>query len=114
MSLERVFRVLETFGLARQDAEIYVYLAKRGPKNERDLSGALKIAGQQLSLSLKSLQSKGIVLASTERVGLFSAVAFEEVFDSLVRANIERAVVIKETREELIASWKSSIRREDT
>ncbi len=114
MSLERVFKVLESFGLARQDAEIYVYLAKRGPKNERDLSDALKIARQQLSLSLKSLQTKGIVLSSKEQVGLFSAVAFEEVFDSLVRASIERADGIKKTREELIASWKSSIRREDS
>ncbi len=114
MSLERVLRVLESFGLARQDAEIYIYLAKKGPKNERDLSDALRIAGQQLSLSLKSLQTKGIVLASTERVGQFSAVAFEEAFDSLVTANIERAAVIKETKEELIASWKSSIKQKNT
>jgi sugar-specific transcriptional regulator TrmB len=114
MSLERVLRILENFGLARTDAEVYVYLAKRGPKNEKDLANALKLAQQQLYSSLKNLQNKGIITATVEKSALFSAVAFERVLELLVKANIEQAQSIKETKEDILASWRSMAKRDDT
>jgi sugar-specific transcriptional regulator TrmB len=114
MSLERVLRILENFGLARTDAEVYVYLAKKGPKSEKDLVNALKLAKQQLYSSLKNLQSKGIVTATVEKSALFSAVAFERVLELLVKANIEQAQSIKETKEDILASWRSMAKRDDT
>ncbi len=114
MSLERVLKLLETFGLGRTDAEVYVYLATKGPKREHDLAIALKIAEQQLSASLKSLQGKGIVTASVEQSAVFSALAFEKVVDFFVKANIEQAIAVKQTRKELLADWRSNIKREDT
>jgi sugar-specific transcriptional regulator TrmB len=109
-----VLKLLETFGLARTDAEVYIYLAKKGPKREQDLANALKMAEQQLCVSLKSLQSRGIVTATVEQSALFSAVAFEKILDFIVKANIEQAVAIKQTKEELLAGWRSNIKREDT
>jgi len=114
MSLERVLRILENFGLARTDAKVYVYLAKKGPKRETDLSSAFKLTEQQLCSSLKNLQSKGIVTATVEKSALFSAVAFERVLDLLVKVNIEQAQAIKETKEEILDSWRSMSEREDT
>lgn len=113
MSLERVLRILENFGLARTDAEVYVYLAKKGPKQEKDLSSACKISEPQLDLTLKNLQTKGIVTASVEQAALFSAVAFEKVLDLFVKTDIEQAYVISETKEEILASWRSMIKRND-
>jgi len=114
VSLERVLRILESLGLARPDAEIYVYLAKEGPKKEEDLESSLKMARVQLYSSLKDLQSKGIVTSSIEESALFSAVAFERVLDLLIKANIEQACAIRETKEEILASWRTSLKREDT
>jgi sugar-specific transcriptional regulator TrmB len=114
MSLERVLRILENFGLARTDAEVYVYLAKRGPKSEKDLANALKLAKQQLYSSLKNLQSKGIVTTTVEKSALFSAVAFERVLDLLVKVNIEQAQAMKETKNELLTNWRSMSERDDT
>ncbi len=114
MSLERVLKLLETFGLARTDAEVYVYLATKGPRREHDLAIALKIAEQQLNASLKSLQTKGIVTASVEQSAVFSALSFEKVVDFFVNANIQRAIAVKQTKKELLADWRSSITREDT
>jgi sugar-specific transcriptional regulator TrmB len=114
MSLERVLRILENFGLARTDAEVYVYLAKKGPKREKDLSNAFKLTEQQLYSSLKNLQSKGIVTATVEKSALFSAVAFERVLDLLVNANIEQAQAINETKDELLTRWRSVTKRDDT
>jgi sugar-specific transcriptional regulator TrmB len=109
-----VLRILENFGVARTDAEVYVYLAKRGPKSEKDLANALKLAQQQLYSSLKNLQSKGIVTATVEKSALFSAVAFERVLELLVKANIEQAQSIKETKEDILANWRSMAKRDDT
>ncbi len=107
MSLERVLKIFKRFGFSKTDAEVYIYLAKRGPKRENDLSDALKLTRQQLYRSLKNLQSKGIVIATRERSDLFSAVSFERVLDLLVKVNFEQARAIKETKEELLDSWRT-------
>lgn len=108
MSLERVLRTLEGFGLKRMDAEVYVYLAKKGPQKGKDLADALKIRKQQLYPILKNLQETGIVTSNLEHPTLFSAVAFEKVLDLLVKANLEQAQAIKETKEELLSSWREN------
>ena len=64
MSLERVLKTLEGFGLSRVDAKMYVYLAKMGPQNASELSEALKITKQQLYPRIKCLRDKGIIAAS--------------------------------------------------
>lgn len=107
LSLERITKLLENFGLTRTDAKVYVYLAKKGPKRVTDLSGSLKLTDQQLFLSLKNLQSKGIITVNIENVALFSAVAFERVLDLFVEVFVEQACVLTETREELLANWRS-------
>jgi sugar-specific transcriptional regulator TrmB len=114
LSLERVLKTLESFGLSRMDAEVYVYLAKKGPQKGLDIADALKIRKQQLNFILKNLQSKGVVTASPEHPALFSAVAFEKALDLLVEANMEQAKAIKETKEELLSSWRNMTRQDNT
>ena len=114
MSLERVLKTLEGLGLSRTDAEVYVYLAKKGPKNGRELADALQVTKQQLYPSLKNLRSKGVVTVSLERPALFSAVAFEKVVDLLIAIKVEQAKAIQETKKELLASWRSVNWREQT
>ena len=114
MSLERVLRTLEGFGLSRVDAEVYVYLAKQGPQRGGAIAEALKIRRQQLHSILKALQDKGVVTASSERPVLFSAVAFEKALDLLVEADIEQAKAIKDTKEELLSEWQSMVKCDNT
>jgi sugar-specific transcriptional regulator TrmB len=114
MSLERIIKTLQGFGLERIDAEVYVYLAKKGPQKGLDIADALKIRKHQLYSTLKNLQSKGVVTASPEHPALFSAVAFEKALDLLVEANLEQAKAIKEIREELLSSWRDMTKRDNT
>lgn len=113
MSLERVLKTLQGFGLSRMDAEVYVYLAKKGPQKGTDIADALKIRKQQLYPILKTLQAKGVVTVSPEHPALFSAVAFEKALDLLLEANMEQAKAIKETKEELLSSWRDMTKREN-
>lgn len=114
MSLERVLKTIEAFGLSRIDAEVYVYLGKKGPKKGRELANALQVTKQQLYPSLKNLKNKGIVTASHERPALFSAVAFEKVVELLIAIKVEQAKAIKETKKGLLASWRSISWQEQT
>ena len=114
MSLERVLKTLEGFGLSRTDAEVYVYLAKKGSKKGRELANALQITKQQLYPSLKNLKNKGIVTVSCERPALFSAVAFEKVMELLITVKMEQAKAFEETKKQLMDNWRSINWQEQT
>jgi sugar-specific transcriptional regulator TrmB len=109
-----VLKMLEGFGLKRLDAEVYVYLAKKGPQEGAAIAEALKLRKQQLRLILKALQEKGLVSASTEHQVLFSAIVFEKALDLLVEANLEQAKAIQETREKLLSKWRDMTKRDNT
>jgi sugar-specific transcriptional regulator TrmB len=114
LSLERIIKTLEEFGLKREDAEVYIYLAKKGPIRARDLASDLKLSKQKLHHSLRNLRNKGVITADAEQPSFFSAMIFENALDLLVRANIEQAKAIKETKEELLSSWRSMKWQENT
>jgi len=104
LSLERVIKALIGFGLTRVDAEVYVYLAKKGPQKAVDLAKALNINKQKIYASLKNLQTKGLV--SKDRT-IFSALPFEEALDLLIKMEKEQAQAMQESREELLTTWET-------
>jgi sugar-specific transcriptional regulator TrmB len=107
LSLERVLKTLEAFGLSHTDSEIYLYLAKKGPKKGREVANALQISKQKLYPSLKKLKNKGIINTSFDRPALFSVLAFEEVLELLITIRVDQAKAIRETKKELLKSWRS-------
>jgi sugar-specific transcriptional regulator TrmB len=115
LSLERIIKTLEGFGLKRLDAEVYIYLAKKGPLKGIDIADVLKIRKRrQLYSILKALQDKGVVTVSHEQPALFSAVTFEKALDLLVEANLEQAKAIEAAKEELLSSWRDMNKRDNT
>jgi len=103
MSLERVIKALIGLGLSRSDAEVYVYLAKKGPQEVMDLAKALNYVNKKINASLRNLQTKGLV--SKDRT-IFSALPFEEALDLLIKMENEQAQIMQESKEEVLASWK--------
>ncbi len=105
---------MEGFGFSKTDAEVYIYLAKKGPRREIDLSKALKLTKKKIDLILKNLQNKGLITATVEQTAFFSALSFEIVLDQLVKSNIQRASEITENKEDFLARWRSSIQKENS
>jgi sugar-specific transcriptional regulator TrmB len=89
------------------DSRVYLFLAKRGLQQARDIAKSLKMNKQQLYRSLTNLQSKGIVGATLEHPARFSAVPFEKVLDLYVRAKTEEAQTIQRSKEEILSVWRS-------
>jgi sugar-specific transcriptional regulator TrmB len=107
LSLDRVLRSLVNLGISESSAEVYIYLAKEGPKKARELVNALEISRQQLYNNLKKLREKQIVTTSEGKPLIFYAIAFEQVIDLLVTIKKEQTAAILETKKELLANWRS-------
>ena len=103
MSLERVIKALVSLGLTRSDAEVYVYLAKKGPQEVMDLAKALNYVNKKINASLTNLRTKGLV---SKEGTIFSAIPFEEALEMLIEREKEQAKSIEEIKKELIVSWK--------
>jgi sugar-specific transcriptional regulator TrmB len=110
LSLERVFKALVSVGLSETDARVYVYLALKGPKKARSIVDNLKMSRQQIHLSLKHLQDKGIVFADMDNQGVFSALLFEKALELLIETEKEKTEILKETKKTLLQDWKTSTR----
>jgi predicted transcriptional regulator len=104
MSLERVIKALIGLGLTRSDAEVYVYIAKKGPQEVMDLAKALNYVNKKINASLKNLQTKGLV--SKDRT-IFSALPFEEALDLLIKMEKEQAKAMRESKKELLTTWET-------
>jgi sugar-specific transcriptional regulator TrmB len=111
LSLELVIDTLVSLGLKRIDAEIYIFLAKKGPHRGKDIANALKITKQQLYPSLKNLQNKGIVKSTLKRPALFSAVPIEKVLSTFLKTRTEKNQRMIQNKEQLLSSWQSIVDR---
>lgn len=108
-----MLKILESFGLARSGAEVYIYLAKKGPKTGKEIASKTRLSEAEIWSTLKSLQKKGFVSASAEHPVLFFALSFEQVVDMMITLKDEEAQTIKETRKELLSSWRDITRKKN-
>ncbi len=86
-------------GLTQPEAEIYVFLAKNGPKKEGDIANQLNSVQQQLNHSLMRLQKKRFVNISVKEEKIFSAVPLRQILENLAKANLEEADRIAKEKE---------------
>ena len=106
MGEETIDRILKECGLRQSEVEVYVFLAKHGMLKSRDVARQLKKDSAQVLRVLKALQGRGIVEPTLETPQRFSAVPFEKVLDSFVKAKREEADLIERTKEDLLLYWR--------
>ena len=107
MTQEKVLKTLKSLGLTDFEAKVYIFLAKKGPTKAIDATKGLKTSKQRLYPILKNLQSKGIVNSTLERPAKFSAVQFEKVLDSFLKARMEKTRRIQQNKDKILSDWHS-------
>lgn len=107
LSQEKILKTLEKLGLQRPDAQIFIFLGKKGPQRARDIAKSLRMPRQTLYRAIRNLQSKGIITATITRPAKFSAVPFERVLDLFVKAKAEEAHHIEQDKNSLLSDWQS-------
>jgi sugar-specific transcriptional regulator TrmB len=110
LSLERIIKTLEGFGLKRIEAEVYIYLAKKGALKVEKLSAALRLNKRKLNLILDKLQNRGLVTRKSKHPEIYSAMAIEEVLELYIKLDLEEAQAINKTKKELLARWQSLLK----
>ena len=85
------------------DAEVYVFLAKKGQHNVIDISEKLGLKTKQLENILKNLLGKEIVTIKSNYPNEFAAIPFEETLILLIEIRKKQAEILNETRKEFIS-----------
>jgi sugar-specific transcriptional regulator TrmB len=107
LSQETVLKTLVSFGLTEIEAQIYIFLAKKGAQKGRDVRKALKITKQQIYPSLRNLQNKGIVSSTIEHPARFSALPFEKVLNMFIKAKVEETQRLQQSKDEILSKWQT-------
>ncbi len=95
------------FGLTQIDADIYIFLAKKGTQKGLEIRNALKLTKEQIYSSLKNMKSKGIISSTIEHPARFSALPFEKVLDLFIKAKVEETQRLQQTKDEILSNWES-------
>ena len=111
MSLKRVINALVGLGLSRLDAEVYVYLAKKGPHKEIDIAQKLRLRNKQLEIILKNLLEKKVIIVTNKYLNEFTAIPFEETLRELIEINKKQTDTLSEIKKELLSSWENTTRK---
>jgi sugar-specific transcriptional regulator TrmB len=107
LSQEKVLKTLESLGISQPDAQIYIFLGKKGPQKARDIAKSLRVSKQTVYRTIKNLQSRGIVTSTLENPAKFSAAPFDKVLDLFVKAKTDEVHRIEESKTDLLADWQS-------
>ncbi|HCW07260.1 MAG TPA: hypothetical protein DGG95_07845 [Cytophagales bacterium] len=113
LSHQKILNTLQSLGFSSLDAEVYVFLGKKGPRKASEIVQSLNIPKQQLYTILKDLQSKGIINATLEHPARFSTEPFEKVLDLFVKARMEEIQQIQGSKNQILTDWQSIKINED-
>lgn len=102
-----MLKTLANLGFGKRDTDVYVFLSEMGPQKGKIIADVLHLSRQQLYRSLKYLRKRHVVNISVDHPVLFSAIPFEQLIELVIGIKLEQARVLKESREELLSSWRS-------
>ena len=103
---------LRNFGLTEKETQIYIFLAKHGAQRGREIVSGTKTAKAVVYRKLKALQRKGFVESGLEYPVRYSAVPFETILDTNIRAKHEEARQIETAKKNLLTDWSKISRGE--
>ena len=96
------------------DAKVYVYLAKKGPHDEKDLAKALELTKPQLRFSLESLLTKGMINTYPEHSIRYSAIELEKILEEFLETKKEQAKILRATKRDLLSIWRSFVKKDSS
>jgi len=104
---KRLYEILRELGLSKKQADIYLFLSRRGPQKAHSVATRLNIDRAQIYRSLKNLQEKGILELTIEAPTRYIAVPIEPLIESLIEGKKSEVASIESTKTDLINYFKS-------
>jgi sugar-specific transcriptional regulator TrmB len=100
-----VEKALHNFGLTKKETQIYIFLAKHKAQGGREIASGTKTSKAVVYRKLKTLQRKGFVESSLEYPVRYSAIPFETILDTNIRAKHEEARQMENSKRKLLTDW---------
>ena len=107
LSGKSIKEVLKDFGLAENQAKIYIFLAKHGVLKGGEIAKQNKMPTAVVYRTLKILQHKGFVESTLEFPARYTAVSFETILDYNIKTKKEEALQIEKSKKGLLEDWKN-------
>jgi|SRR5437660_6803804 len=103
--LEKVKNELVKFGLSTNQAKVFIYLGKYGPKTAPEVFKSLGIGRTEVYSLLSGLQSRGIVTAKFSSPTKYMALPFDQAIDTLINTEKEKLTILAEEQKDLNELW---------
>lgn len=104
--LEKIKDELLKFGITSNQAKVYIYLGKCGPKTAPEVFKTLNLPRTETYYILNALQNRGIVSSDLSSPIRYSAVPLEQTFLILLNAEKEKIKVLSEQTKEISELWE--------
>ena len=100
------------FGLQKNEAKIFLFLARTGEKKAREISEALSLYRTETYQALRSLEKKGLVFSVLGRPLKFKAIPLEKAINLLIEAKRLEIEKLKQEKRKIVEVWLSIPRLE--
>ena len=98
---------LEQFGVTKQEAEVYFFLAKRWALKTGQIAKQMRKNKGQTYRLLTSLQEKGLVETTLESPTRYVSVPLEKVLDAYIQSKREEVSLIEKRKSDLLEDWSN-------
>ena len=100
------------FGLPKNEAKIYLFLARTGEKKAREISEALSLYRTETYRALRNLEKNGLIFSVLGRPLKFKAVPLEKAIDLLIEMKRLKIEKLKQEKKKIVEVWLSIPRLE--
>lgn len=105
MRLEKIKAELLKFGFTPNQAKVYIYLGKFGPKTAPEVFKALELPRTETYYIINSLQNRGIVTSELTTPIKYNAMSIEKTISLLIDAEKEKINALSKQTDVLAELW---------
>ena len=103
--MQKMTQELLQFGFAPNQAKVYIYLGKYGPKTASEIYKALQLPRSETYFILNLLQNRGVVTAEFSSPTKYFAIPLEQTLSLLINTEKEKLNTLTQKQEDLIKLW---------
>jgi HTH-type transcriptional regulator, sugar sensing transcriptional regulator len=105
LKIERIREELTKFGLSSNQAKVYMYLGKYGPKSVPEIFKSLDLPRTETYYILNVLQSRGIVTAECSSPTKYVAQPIDQAIPTLINAEKEKLNILAQQEKDITKLW---------
>jgi HTH-type transcriptional regulator, sugar sensing transcriptional regulator len=105
LKIERVREELTKFGLSSNQAKVYMYLGKYGPKSAPEVFRSLDLPRTETYYILNILQSRGIVTAECSSPTKYAAFPLDQAIAALINTEKEKLNLLAQQEKDISQLW---------